>query len=85
MIDSTIYTVTYTYPSRLGARLDCSMTSEAVVEGSENAERLRDMLREAGVREIHIETFRAPEFRVTLDAVRHALNEYPVRVEEVQP
>jgi hypothetical protein len=79
VIDSKIYTVTYTYPSQLGSRLNCSMTNEVIVEGSEEVEKVREFLAEQGVTEVHVATFHAPDIMGTMRNLRRALAEYPVR------
>lgn len=82
MIDSTIYVVTFVYPSKLGSRLDCSMTNEVIVEGEEEVVKVRTFLLEQGVVEISTKKFHAPDIMGTMRSLRNSFNEYPVRVAE---
>jgi hypothetical protein len=82
MIDSHIYVVTFVYPSRLGQRLNCSMTNECIVEGEEEVVKVRTFLLEQGVVEISTKKFHAPDILGTMRSLRSTFREYPVRVAE---
>ena len=84
MIDSTIYQITFTYPSKMGP-LDCTISNEVLVEGSEDVAKVRVFLAEQGITEVSTRRYHAPDVLGVMRDLRHSLNQYPVRVEEVQP
>jgi len=77
-MDTTIYTVSYTYRSMMG-NLPATLSGEATVQGDEEVKDLRVWLKEQGAMDITAREYQAPDFLQTMRRLKREFSQFPVR------